>query len=114
MVRIAVRVGVLSGVLWWGAHHQVHLGATLRLKALPPHLREDRELHRSPWMTTSLAVVDVHIIVRRPEPQFEPSNTVLGAPNVVVVVCVCPPKVTKQCPAIFGVWEHCLQCPWRP
>ena len=43
--------------------------------------------------TTSLAVGDVHIIiVRRPEPQFEPSHTVLGAPNVVVVVCVCPPK----------------------
>ena len=34
-----------------------------------------------------------------------------GAPNVVVVVCVCPPKVTKQCPAIPGVWEHCPLCP---
>jgi hypothetical protein len=37
-----------SGVLWWGAHHQVHLRATLRLKALPPHFRKDRALHRSP------------------------------------------------------------------
>ena len=45
------------------------------------------------------------------EPQFEPSNTVSGAPNVVVVVCVCPPKVTKQCPAIPGVWGHCPQYP---
>ena len=44
-----------------------------------------------------------------PEPQFEPSNTVSGAPNVVVVVCVCPPKVTKQFPAIPGVWRHCPQ-----
>ena len=22
-----------------------------------------------------------------------------------------PPKVTKQCPSIPGVWGHCFQCP---
>ena len=26
---------------------------------------------------------------------------------MVVVVCVFPPKVTKQFPAIPGVWRHC-------
>ena len=105
-----------SGVLWWGAHHQVHLGATLRLKALPPHLGEDRALHRSPWCTTSLAVGDVHIIiVRRPEPQFEPSNTVLGAPNVVVVVCVCPPKGDQALSCHpWGVGGIAPNAPWRP
>ena len=105
-----------SDVLWWGAHHQVHLGATLRLKALPPHLGEDRALHRSPWCTTSLAVGDVHIIiVRRPEPQFEPSNTVLGAPNVVVVVCVCPPKGDQALSCHpWGVGGIAPNAPWRP
>ena len=46
-----------------------------------------------------------------PEPQFEPSNTVSGAPNVAVVVCACPLKVTTECPAIPGVWGYCPQCP---
>ena len=54
----------------------------------------------------------MHIVVRCPEPQFEPSNMVLllGAPNVVVVVSACRPKVTKQCLAIPGVWGQCPQC----
>ena len=37
--------------------------------------------------------------------------TVLAAPNVVVEVCVWPPKVAKQCLAISGMWWHCPQCP---
>ena len=46
-----------------------------------------------------------------PEP-FELSDTITGAPNVVFEVCVWAPQgVTKQCPAIPGVWGHCPQCP---
>eukprot|EP00966_Prymnesium_polylepis_P286411 6616277-Prymnesium_polylepis.1 len=42
--------------------------------------------------------------------------TVSVTPNVVVVVCVWPPKVDKQCPAIPGVWGHTIapNAPWRP
>eukprot|EP00966_Prymnesium_polylepis_P141629 3270519-Prymnesium_polylepis.2 len=52
---------------------------------------------------------DVHTTVRHPNGAAQFSNQRSNT------VCVCPPpKVTKQCPAIPGMWWHCPHAPWRP